>query len=208
MSQSVREKRVRHSMSVFTWDHRYRTNCWRCWFKLDSDQTGDMKQASLQIRIREDDRLTLRFHDVSDLETRRAETFRFGLAPSPLLLAGVIKQHLETCRDKFPHLITDIDKSLYVDDLVSGGPAVREKLKLVLFTCLSKPQSSYTSGSNVSELEALEYYMSEETVFAKEQLGSLKAEGGSINHGIKMTILYRDKIPCCSLEYYQERNAR
>ena len=33
--------------------------------------TGDMKQALLQIRIREEDRDTLRFHWISDLETKR-----------------------------------------------------------------------------------------------------------------------------------------
>ena len=93
--------------------------------------TGDMKQAFLQIRIRKDDRDTLRIHWISDLETKRVETFRFtralfGLAPSPFLLAGVIKHYLESCRAKFPDLIREIDKSLYVDDLVSGGPTVRE----------------------------------------------------------------------------------
>ena len=79
--------------------------------------TGDMKQAFLQIRIRQEDRDTLRFHWISDLETRLVETFwltraLFGLAPSPFLQADVIKQHLETCRTKFPDLIREIDKSL------------------------------------------------------------------------------------------------
>ena len=33
--------------------------------------TGDMKQAFLQVRIREEDRDALRFHWIRDLETRR-----------------------------------------------------------------------------------------------------------------------------------------
>ena len=73
-------------------------------------QTGDMKQAFLQVRIREEDRDALRFHWISDLETRRVEVLRFtpalfGLAPSPVLLGGVIQQHLEACRATFPRLI-------------------------------------------------------------------------------------------------------
>ena len=48
----------------------------------------------------------------------------FSLAPSPFLLGGVIKQHLEACRATFPRLIQEIKKSLYVDDLVSGGPTI------------------------------------------------------------------------------------
>ena len=61
---------------------------------------GDMKQAFLQVRIREEDRDALRFHWLRDLETRRVEVLRFthalfGLAQSPFFLGGVIKQHLE-----------------------------------------------------------------------------------------------------------------
>ena len=44
----------------------------------------------------------------------------FDLSP-PLLLGGVIKQHLESCRARFPEETEDILKSLYVDDLVGGG---------------------------------------------------------------------------------------
>lgn len=150
--------------------------------------TGDMKQAFLQIRIREEDRDTLRFHWISDLETKRVETFRFtralfGLAPSPFLLAGVIKQHLESCRAKFPDLIREIDKSLYVDDLVSGGPTVREAQEIKAGAIDVFGQASiklHKWHSNVPGLEAPEDSMSEETTFAKEQLGTPKAGGGSI----------------------------
>ena len=72
--------------------------------------TVDMKQAFLQVRIREQDRDALRFHWICDLETRRVEVLRltralFGLAPSPFFLGGVIKQHLEACRATFLRLI-------------------------------------------------------------------------------------------------------
>ena len=89
--------------------------------------TGDIKQAFLQVRIREEDRDAMRFHWITDLQSRRVETLRFtralfGLAPSPFLLGGVIKQHLEACRTENPDLVREIEKSLYVDDLISGDP--------------------------------------------------------------------------------------
>ena len=58
--------------------------------------TGDMKQAFLQVRIREEDRDAMRFHWIADHETRRVETLQFtralfGLSSSPFLLGGVIR---------------------------------------------------------------------------------------------------------------------
>ena len=89
--------------------------------------TGDMKQAVLQVRIREQDRDVMRFHWITDSVTRRLETLRFtralfGLAPSTFLLGGVIQQHLENFREQYPKVVEEIKRSLYMDDLVSGGP--------------------------------------------------------------------------------------
>ena len=55
------------------------------------------------------------------METFRFTRALFGLAPSPFLLGGVIKQHLEHWRDKDPETVREIEKSLYVDDLISGA---------------------------------------------------------------------------------------
>ena len=117
------------------------------------------------------------------METFRFTRALFGVAPSPFLLAGVIKQHLETCRAKFPDLIREIVKSLYVDDFVSGGPTVREAQEIKAGAIDVFGQASiklHKWHSNVPELEAPEDSMSEETTFAKEQLGTPKAGGGSI----------------------------
>ena len=55
----------------------------------------DLKQAFLQVRIREEDQEVMRFHWIKDLDTKRVETLRFtralfGLSTSPFLLGGVI----------------------------------------------------------------------------------------------------------------------
>ena len=86
--------------------------------------TGDLKQAFLQVRIQEMDRDTLRFHWFKDLKTKTIEVLRFthelfGLAPSPFLLGGVI-EHLAKFRTVHPEIVSEIEKSLYVDNLISG----------------------------------------------------------------------------------------
>lgn len=54
---------------------------------------GDLKQAFLQVRIREEDRDVMRFHWLKDKDTKQVETLRFsralfGLSTSPFLLGG------------------------------------------------------------------------------------------------------------------------
>ena len=75
------------------------------------------------------DRDAMRFHWIADIETRGVETLRFmralfGLSSSPFLLGGVIKQHLENCRKAYPEIVNEIEKSLYLDNLINGGPTV------------------------------------------------------------------------------------
>ena len=57
--------------------------------------TGNMKQAFLLVRIREQDRDAMRFHCIANRETRRVEILRFtralfGLSSPPFLLGEVI----------------------------------------------------------------------------------------------------------------------
>lgn len=64
------------------------------------------KQAFLQVRIWEPDRGVMRFHWYKDLKTKEIEALRFtralfGLVPSPFLLGGVLREHLELCRERF-----------------------------------------------------------------------------------------------------------
>ena len=96
---------------------------------------GDICRAFLQVRIRETERDALRFHWIADKSAKQVETLRFtrvvfGLAPSPFLLNGVIQQHLENLLSTYPDAVNEIRKSLYVDDLLSGGPTIEKAKKL------------------------------------------------------------------------------
>ena len=115
---------------------------------------GDIKQAFLRVRIREDDHDALRFHWFKDLNSQTVEALRFtraifGLTCSPFLLGGVVQHLLESCREKYAEIVREIEKSLYVDDLISGGPtqAKAETISQHLWRYLLKGHFSCTSGT-------------------------------------------------------------
>jgi hypothetical protein len=151
--------------------------------------TGDLKQAFLQVRIHEKDRDALRFHWFKDLQTKTIEVLRFtralfGLAPSPFLLGGVIQQHLENFRTVDPQIVSEIEKSLYVDDLISS-----DKNEIEAEQLKSKATEIFADAtfdlhkwhSNSRELESPSKVEGEETeTFAKQQLGVPNGEQASI----------------------------
>ena len=92
---------------------------------------GDLVKAFVQVYIREREHDSLRFHWLKSLNSTEVETLYFtralfGLVPSPFLLAGVIEQHLESWREERPTTVNEIERSLYVDDLISGGATVSD----------------------------------------------------------------------------------
>ena len=92
--------------------------------------TADIRKAFLQIRIRENERDSLRFHwqkePHSEIEVLRFTRALFGLISSPFLLAGVLECHFDAWEKKYPDLIRELRRSLYVDDLLTGGQTVPE----------------------------------------------------------------------------------
>ena len=67
---------------------------------------GDIKQAFLQIVIREAERDALRFFRVNNLENKWTEVYRvtralFGLGSSPFLLGGTLQQHFEKFKERY-----------------------------------------------------------------------------------------------------------
>ena len=147
--------------------------------------TGDLKQAFLQVRIRKEDRDVLRFHWFANLQSKTIETMRFtralfGLAPSPFLLGGVIQQHLEKSRSEHPEAVTEIERSMYVDDLVTGGSTVQEanEVKKSAIEIFEKAKFElHKWGSNVRELEQTAEEVNEEgRSYAKKKLGTVSGE--------------------------------
>ena len=122
---------------------------------------GDIRKAFLQVRIHVQDRDALRFHWLEAKDPQRIRTYRFtralfGLGPSPFLLGGVIQQHLNTCRDEHPKCVEEIERELYVDDILSGGPTTEEVKQKKATTTEIFAQATFHLHkwhSNVKELE-------------------------------------------------------
>ena len=114
---------------------------------------GDIKRAVLE-------RDALRFHWLKDLNSQTVEALRFtralfGFTCSPFLLGGVVQHLVESCRDKYPEIVREIEKSLYVDDLISGGPtqAKAGTIKSASVEIFAGTFELHKWQSNVKELE-------------------------------------------------------
>ena len=102
----------------------------------------------MQVRIREADRDALRFYwkqgEHSEIETLRFTRALFGLAPSPFPLSGVIDHHPNTWEACEPHVVAELQKSLYMDDLISGGATVEEAKELTEWAIEIFEDASFT----------------------------------------------------------------
>ena len=90
--------------------------------------TADIEKAFLMISVAEPDREFLRFLWVDDplkenpqLAVYRFARVIFGVTASPFLLNATIRYHLESNADSHGELISKMQRSIYVDDLVTGA---------------------------------------------------------------------------------------
>ena len=80
-----------------------------------------------------------------------------------------------------PHLVAELRKSMYVDDLMSEKPTVPEakKMKEVAIRIFEDAKLTlHKWHSNVADLEESERGVEDEGTFAKQQLGQTKAKTG------------------------------
>ena len=143
--------------------------------------TGDIKQAFLQIRIREEDRDALHFHwlkriNSDDIEILRFTRAIFGLGESSFLLNAIIKEHLTASKEMYPELtpcIEEIEESLYVDDLVTGD-TTHEEVKKIKETAIKVFGDAkfelHKWHSNVTDLN--DDTFAGEVTYAKQELGT------------------------------------
>ena len=116
---------------------------------------SDIEKAFLQVRVKICERDALRFHwkHPGDelIQIYRFTRALFGLTCSPFLFGGLIDQQLELWQKREPEIVAELRKSLYVDDLLSGGTTVTEaqekKGKSRTFSAMR--HSSCTSGMQV-----------------------------------------------------------
>ena len=126
---------------------------------------------------------------LKDLNSHTLEALRFtralfGLTCSPFLPGGVVQRLLESCGEKYPEIVREIEKSLYVDELIIGGPtrAKAETIKSASMEIFAKGTFELHKWySSVKELEtACSLPVSEDETYSKEQLRSLREEVASM----------------------------
>jgi len=88
---------------------------------------------------------------------------------------GVIQHHLDICRPDYPDTVQEIERGLYVDDLLTGNQTVEkaQEIKNTATEILGKACFQlHKWNSNARELEAsIEVDNDGGVTYAKEQLG-------------------------------------
>ena len=151
--------------------------------------TGDLKKAFLQIRIKEEEHDALRFHWMSpgsdDTVVYRFTRALFGLTCSPFLLGGVLNEQLKSWKERYPHLVEELQKELYVDDFMTGGTTtteVREKKAKAVKIFEDATFKLHKWHSNEETLESDKHNLKENAIndyqstFAKQQRGPRHVE--------------------------------
>ena len=139
--------------------------------------TGDIMKAFLQIRIREAERDALCFHwktASGELQTLRFTRVLFGLASLPFPLGGVLAAHLKQWESERPEDVEELEWSLYVDDIISGGETVQQVEKRKEAATVIMKDATFKLhkwSSNVSTLEDNNSETIEDQIAAKQQLG-------------------------------------
>ena len=151
--------------------------------------TGDLKRAFLQIRIMEEERDSMRFHwkhpNTSEIDVYRFTRALFGLTCSPFLLGGVINEHLDNWKVRYPEMVKELREGIYVDDLMTGGTTVTEtKQKKATATEVFEDATFviHKWHSNAPELEPSFGTKPEveETTYAKNKLGGGEQPEGKL----------------------------
>lgn len=100
-----------------------------------SELTADIEKAFLMVGIKQEDRDMLRFLWFKDLFAKKPEIAEsrfnrlvFGLRPSPSILGAKMKHHLRLYKQSEPEMSEMLERSLYVDDPITGTETDEEAL--------------------------------------------------------------------------------
>ena len=108
-----------------------------------------------------------------NIEVLRFTRALFGLVQSPFLLGGTKHQHLEGKKERYTSAVEEIQRSLYVDDVITDGETTEKahKLKELAVAVFGEAQFElHKWHSNEPELEASSAPEDGKQSYAKEQL--------------------------------------
>ena len=113
--------------------------------------SGDIRKAFLQVRVRESERDALGFHWRCDA------------------------QHLNSWEGRYPDIVAELCKSLYLDDLLTGGQTIaqaadRKEKAVEVFKDAQFRLHKWNSNASELELDGETVVGNDEEMYAKQQL--------------------------------------
>ena len=95
---------------------------------------ADVKKMYLNISVKEDDRDKLRFFwkdgDNQQTVIYRSTVLPFGLTCSPFLAIATVHCHLDKYAEKYPNMVNQLKKNMYIDDALTGAETEDEAIQL------------------------------------------------------------------------------
>ena len=158
---------------------------------------GDIQQAFLNIEVAKEDRDAMRFLWYSDICTRDGiiDVYRFcrvifGAGPSPFLLNGTLRHHIEKYEKEDPEFVRKLVESFYVDDLATGSHSecdafhLHQKIKSRMaeggFVLRKWKSNSQKLVAMIEKAENSAPQASEDFTYAQTTLGNLMGKGDKI----------------------------
>ena len=152
---------------------------------------GDIEKAFLMVGINESDRDVLRFLWVDDVSANDPKTVVlrftrvvFGVSSSPFLLNATLQHHLSQYQERDPQFVKLLHDSLYVDDIVTGGPNEEAVYELYLKIKIRLAEGGFNARKFASSSPALMEEIKkkenrEESASVHEASGSVSSDGDS-----------------------------
>ena len=143
---------------------------------------GDIKQAFLQVHVKEEDRDAIHFHCLVDKDPNQIEIYGFtralfGLVKSPFILGGTLTVYFGVCKERYPIEVDEILRSLYVDDVISGGNNIPEVKQLKTTMVKIFGEANFKLHKWHSNMNGLEEKDAEDGLtYAKSHLGVRRNE--------------------------------
>ena len=143
--------------------------------------TADIDKAFLMVSLAPEDRDFLRFlwvddpfKEKSELQILRFTRVVFGVSSSPFLLNATVRYHLESHVDTHQELVERIQRSIYVDDIVSGSTSEEEAYTVYseskkLLKTAGFNLRKFASNSASLQLKVLQEEASPQTVLGEEE---------------------------------------
>ncbi|XP_068756729.1 uncharacterized protein [Montipora capricornis] len=172
---------------------------------------GGIEKAFLYVSIAEEDRDVLRFLWFDDVkkESPRVIVLRFtrvvfGVSSSPFLLNATVRHHVKRYEEEDPEFVQTFLRSVYVDDLNSGGDTDEEAYQLYVKSKLRLAEGGFNLRKFVTNAPELIAQIEENETRLKKTNNVQSVNGESpFDHGTHLN----DDISDCKSVIEDEQSS-